>query len=676
MRRAVFFLVLTGFFSVCFGPNESLAQKRPMTFDEVVGLKRASDPRLSPDGSKIAFVVTEWDKERDAFNGDIYLVAVAEGVLRRLTQHPDTDQSPRWSPDGSALAFLSNRQGEDKEDKKVFQIYLWEVGAGEPRQLSFHEESITALEWSPDGRTLAFLAPEKKEDDEAKKPDKDKKAKTPKPVVVDEDPPNAHLWLLDVASQKAQRLTQKPFHLTDVSFSPDGKSLAYVAQISPKVADALSAELYVVSVQGGEPRRLTSNGFSESHPRWSPDGSRIAYLSEADGNPAAGPSRIHVISASGGEAKVLARSFDGYIRDFFWSKEGSEFIFEADIRVNRHLYRVADTDGEPEALTRADGLNGSFSLDRARSGIAFLREDPENPADVWFMKEGSGRKLTDLNPQAAAWALGKVETIRWKSSDGMEIEGLVVYPVDYRPGRRYPTVLEVHGGPEGAYTRGFLASSGTFPQVYAASGYVTLLPNFRGSSNYGARFAQANRADVGGGDYQDCMTGVDHLVAQGIADPDRLAIKGWSYGGYMSGWTIGHTTRFKAAAYGAGLSNAVSYYGTADIQFSRENLHGGTPYSNRKAWEERSPLSYVANVKTPALIFHGEKDERVPVGQSYEFYMGLRKHNVPSKLVVYPGQPHGLRVPSYQLDKMRREFEWIEKYLGERGRPTEGGPRS
>jgi len=650
--------------------QSALPAGRPMSFEDIIGLKRASDPQISPDGSRVAFVVSEWDRERDAHNTDLYLVATSGESPVRLTYDPKNDRSPRWSPDGSSLAFLSNRE----EDK--FQIFVLRIPGGEPRKLTSHGESIADFEWSPDGKTIAFLAPEPKEKEKPKEGSKEKKPETKKPVVVDQDPENAHLWLLDVASEQVTRVTRGSFHVADASFAPDGKSIAYIAQNSPKVADSLTAELYVIPVGGGDPRRLSSNTYSESQLRWSPDGRQIAYLSEADGNPAAGPSRIHVLPASGGEPRVLARRFDGYIRDFSWSKDGASFVFSADLRVNRHLFQLPAADGEPKQLTTEDGLNGPFSVDASGQTLAFIQEGPARPADVWTLRltDTSGRQLTRLNPQAQEWALGKVETLRWKSTDGTEIEGLVVYPIDYQAGRRYPTILEVHGGPEGAYMRGFLATHGTFPHIYAASGYVTLLPNFRGSSNYGAKFAQANRADVGGGDYQDCMSGVDHLIALGVADPDRLAIKGWSYGGYMSGWVVGHTTRFKAAAYGAGLANAVSYYGTADIQFSRENLHGGTPYSNRSRWDERSPLSYVDQVKTPCLIFHGEKDERVPVGQSQEFYMGLRKHNVPARLVIYPGEPHGLRVPSYQFDKMKRELEWIESYVRTAGAPTNSSP--
>jgi dipeptidyl aminopeptidase/acylaminoacyl peptidase len=286
--------------------------------------------------------------------------------------------------------------------------------------------------------------------------------------------------------------------------------------------------------------------------------------------------------------------------------------------------------------------------------------------------------LTRLNPQVESLTLAQVEAVKWTSNDGTEIEGLLVYPVGYQTGRRYPLLTYIHGGPEGAYTKGFNASWSAFPQVYAGAGYAVFMPNFRGSSNYGAKFAQSNAKLVGKVDYEDILSGVDHLIKIGLADENRLAVAGWSYGGYMSAWIIGHTDRFKCAAYGAGLSNAVSYWGTADIVQSRERLHGGTPWEARKTFEEQSPLNYLTSVKTPALIFHGEKDGRVPLGQSLETYRTLKRLGVTTQLVIYPDQGHGLLTPSYQLDKMRREFAWIEKYLAgssERRTITQGSPK-
>jgi dipeptidyl aminopeptidase/acylaminoacyl peptidase len=304
--------------------------------------------------------------------------------------------------------------------------------------------------------------------------------------------------------------------------------------------------------------------------------------------------------------------------------------------------------------TTPDGLN-----------IAFVHENPRLPGEVALLASRIMVPifLTQLNPQIEQLAFGQVEPIRWKSTDGTEIEGLLVFPVGYRTGKRYPLVTYIHGGPESAYSRGFNANWSAFPQIYAGHGYAVFLPNFRGSSNYGAKFAQSNARLVGQVDYDDIMSGIDDLIRRGIADENRLAVAGWSYGGYLSGWIIGHTDRFKCAVVGAGLSNAVSYWGTADIVSQRERLHGGTPWEARKMYDEQSPLTFLPQVKTPTLIFHGEKDERVPVGQSLETYRTLKRLGITTQLVIYPDQGHGLRIPSYQLDKIHREFSWIERFL-------------
>jgi dipeptidyl aminopeptidase/acylaminoacyl peptidase len=362
---------------------------------------------------------------------------------------------------------------------------------------------------------------------------------------------------------------------------------------------------------------------------------------------------------------VLAPRFDGYIQQHEWRDKDS-FIIWAGLHVNERLFTLS-ADDEPTSITAGEGNFGPFAVNGFGTRLVLLHETPQRPGDVWLRTGDSEpmRQVSHLNPEVEGVALGRVETVRWASADGVDIEGLVVFPTDYHEGRRYPTILQVHGGPEGAHTLGFIADWSNDPHVYAGAGYVTLLPNFRSSSNYGARFAHGvgtNSAALEDGVFQDLMTGIDQLVQRGIADPDRLAVKGWSYGGYSTSWIIGHTDRFKVAAYGAGDTNLVSYYGTAVINPGFDMMNEA-PYGNFERWIERSPLTSVARVKTPCLIFQGEKDTIVPLGQSQEFYRALKHFKVPTKLVVYPDQPHGLGVPSYQRDKMQREFEWIDKYL-------------
>jgi dipeptidyl aminopeptidase/acylaminoacyl peptidase len=469
-------------------------------------------------------------------------------------------------------------------------------------------------------------------------------------------------------------LTKGARHITAFNWSWDSSQIVFTARATPKLIDNGTTEVFVTSVnlQGApydtaQAKQLTKGGGAESQPQFSPDGRWISYLAH-EGEATAGPESVHVVAVTGGESRVLAKGFEGYIGAYRWVYDSRRMLLLAGSGVNANLYTLNLNDPSPTLMTRNEGVTTSFSMTPDGMNIAYVHESPRMPTEVALLNARNMIPilLTRLNPQVESFTLGQVEAVKWNSTDGTEVEGLLVFPVGYQTGKRYPTLTYIHGGPEGAYSKSFNATWSAFPQVYAGAGYAVFMPNFRGSSNYGAKFAQSNAKLVGKVDYEDIMSGVDFLVKQGVADENRLAVAGWSYGGYMSGWIIGHTNRFKCAAYGAGLSNAVSYWGTADIIEQRERLHGGTPWESRKMFDEQSPLTYMTNVKTPTLIFHGEKDERVPLGQSQETYRTLKRLGLKTQFVVYPDQGHALAIPSYQLDKMRREFEWVEKYLAGR----------
>jgi dipeptidyl aminopeptidase/acylaminoacyl peptidase len=635
------------------------APKRPMDFEDIVGLNRASDVQISPDGRRVAFVLTKWDRENDRFNPDIWLAYDSRETAIPLTSHARRDNHPRWSPDGRRLAFLSERANEP--DSIGAQIFLLNILGGEPIQLTSHKTAIQNFDWSSDGSSIAFIAEEPRQ-----------KSRIKPPLVVDEDHRYAHLWIVDVKTQEIRQLSKGKRHIVAFDWSADGSQIAFTARSSPKLVDAHTTEVFVMpSDLKGSPydtagaRQITGGNGAESEPKFSPDGRWLSYLARADGDPSVGPMRIYIVPATGGEPRILGKEFDGHITSYRWVFNGQRILFLAGLGVNSRIYTVSLLDEKTQAITRDEGVTTSFSMTPDAMNIAFIHENPRLASEVGYLSSRIMIPifLTHLNPQIDEFALGQVEAIKWRSNDGTEIEGLLVYPVGYQTGKRYPLLTYIHGGPEGAYVKGFNAGWSAFPQVYAARGYAVFMPNFRGSSNYGAKFAQANTKLAGKVDYEDVMSGIDDLIKRGIADENRLTVAGWSYGGYLSAWIIGHTDRFKCAAYGAGLTNAVSYWGTADIVAQRERLHGGTPWEARKIFDEQSPLTYLTNVRTPALIFHGEKDERVPVGQSQETYRTLKRLGVTTQLVIYPDQGHGLTMPSYQLDKMRREFAWVEKYV-------------
>lgn len=639
-----------------------------MTPEDIAGINRASDAQLSPDIRRTVFVVTSWDKETDRFNSDLWLTSTDFfQPAVRLTFNPKRDDHPRWSPDTRRIAFLSER--DDGNNSSGAQIYLLNLSGGEAQALTAHKAAIQDFAWSADGRFIVFLAEEPKKEESGNKP------KNKPPVVVDEEYRYAQLWLIDVETKEVRQLTKGNSHIVEFDLSRDGRQMVFAARTTPKLADLLTTELYLMPLDAksapsdlAQARQMTSRPGNKTLPRFSPDGRMIAFLARADGDPVAGPERLHVIPATGGDSRVLAKTFDGYVRNFRWASDSNRLIFSAAVGVNEHVFTTDLTDRGLIPVTNGEGVNTLTSASFDGYQVVFIHENPQMASEVMTISARNPVffQMTRLNAQTEGLALGRVDVVRWKSSDGAEIEGLLIYPTDFETGKRFPLVTYIHGGPEGAYVKGFNASWSAFPQIYAGNGYAVFMPNFRGSSNYGAAFAQANKMAVGKVDFEDIMSGIDDLIKRGMVDENRLAIAGWSYGGYMSAWMIGHTNRFACAAYGAGLANAVSYWGTADIQWSRERLHGGTPWENRRAYDEMSPLTYLPQAKTPTLIFHGEKDERVPLWQSHESYRTLKRLGVPVHLVVYPEQGHGLTVPSYQLDKMRREFEWIEQHLKNR----------
>ena len=680
MKRQIACLSLF-LYAVAASPFALAQSKDEMEFEDVMSMRVVSDPRISPNTGFVAYVVTQADMKTNFRNSDVWVVAShGDGEPRQLTSSPKRDDSPQWSPDSRRIAFISERDGKA-------QLYVISLDGGEPIKLTDVKTAVQSFKWSPDGRRIAYIAadplPEAREKEKQDGFDQ---------IVVDEDYQYAHINIIEVVAYFATgnvevlrptRLDFGALHAVELEWSPDGKFIAFAARETPRLADALRTEVFVKDLRdnkSGFPSRVTMNARAESNLAWSPDGKKISFLSTAEKYPSIGPTRIQWAmtpdtTATGARSfrppEVMLPQFEGYITKHEWSADGRFIYFTADIRTGRQIGRVSSDGKKLELHPLEGGLEGPFTLTPISDRIAYIKEDPTHPADVWVASinpesNGGGfiknpQQLTKVNRRMDRFAFGRVEVVRWKSKDGRGVEGVLVYPVDYQQGKRYPLITSLHGGPEGAYTLSFMASYGEFPHVYAARGYASFFPNFRGSSNYGAEFASANVGDLGGGDYEDVMSGVDYLIERGIADPARLAVKGYSYGGYLSGWIIGHTDRFKAAVFGAGLSNAISYYSTGDIQYQRETLHQGTPWSNNKNMIERSPVMYLQNAKTPSLIFHGEKDERVPLGQSLETYMGLKAARVPTQLVIYPREGHGLREPKHQLDKMRRELRWIEK---------------
>jgi dipeptidyl aminopeptidase/acylaminoacyl peptidase len=625
---------------------------RRMTADDVVGLRSVNDAQLSPDGKWVAYTVTRADLEQNASDADIWLASTLGEFPSRLTTSKKSDTSPRWSPDGKRLAFISAR-----EEKP--QLFLMSPFGGEPERLTENKGGVRALAWSPDGKSIAFIAdPEPTPEEEKKIKEKDDA------VVVDTNYKFSRLWVLDVATRKARLLGAGELTISDPQWSPDGTQLAFTTNPTPRADDGSLTDIWMIRVAGGVPRKLVENAGPDNSPRWSPDGTQIAYVTSPTSD--VRQTQLAVIAAAGGTPRLIAPQFLYQPSAPAWSPDGRTLYFGSSVRTTTQLFAVPAAGGTPRALTDVQGVINGSTLSRDGNSIAFTIADARKPADVHVATIGTGllktRQLTDHNPQVRDLQLGTSEVVTWKSSDGMEIDGVLLRPVGYEAGKRYPLVAYIHGGPAGAWTQGFSAGWSNPGQILAGQGFAVFYPNPRGSSAYGEKFLRANIKDWGAGDYRDIQTGIDALVARGIADSTRLAQSGWSYGGYMTAWTLTQTTRFKAVVVGAGLTDMYSMYATNDIPRVLDGYFGAEPWNDTTEYRKRSAMTYIKSARTPTLILHGQADLRVPVGQAQELYAGLRKNGVPVQLVFYPREPHGLGEPRHQLDKMNREVEWIRKW--------------
>lgn len=632
----------------------ALAAQRPMTPDDIAALKQVSDAQISPDGKWVAYVVSVVDPAQNAVNSDVYLVSAscpARCQPVRLTSSPKADAQPRWSPDGRWIAFVSAR-----EDRP--QIWLIRPTGGEAEKLTDSKTPVQVIQWSPDGKRIAFLAPRPATADEEKR----EKAKDDA-IVVDRDYRMNRLSVIDVQTRKVTDLAGGDIQINDLHWSPDGARIAYAATPTPKADDGSRSDVFVVAADGGASRKLVDNPGPDASPRWSPDGKWIALLTRPDSLRSIGQQRLAVIPADGGTPRLVAPGFLYQAGPPSWSPDGSTLYFTALVRTASQLFSVPASGGEPVQLTRVRGVMSAPTWSGDGRTAAFTLATVRQPNDVHVASLGdfTPRRLTDHNPELASVALGRSEVIRWKSKDGLEVEGIVVYPVGYDPARRYPTMAFIHGGPAGNWAESFPGSWSNFAHVWAGQGWVSFFPNVRGSTGYGEKFLFANIRDWGGGDYQDIQTGLDHLIRTGVADSTRLGQSGWSYGGYMTAWTLTQTNRFKGVMVGAGLTNMYSMYSTNDLQSLLEQYFGGEPWNDEQSFRRASAMMNIKKARTPTLILHGQQDTRVPIGQAQELYMGLKKNNVPVTLVFFPREGHGLSEPRHQVDKMKREYAFFSR---------------
>ncbi len=674
------------------------AEKRPVTLDDIMSMRAVGSAEISPDGSAVLYTVRQWEpatkepagKDSSSKDGSaaaekkpvkmearvhIFRVPAAGGPARQLTFGERSETSPRWSPDGKFITFITARGSgsESGEDGPKAQIWIMPTDGGEPWPLTSAKDGVTAYEWGPDSKSIAFTAREA-----LSKEDEDKRKRRDDPRVFEGDFRMTHLWTVDVASKEEKRLTEgTAFAIGGTpTWSPDGKKLAFSAAPTPMVRDD-RRDIYIVSADGGPVEKIAATPSSETSPQWSPDGKTIAYIADPAGPPvgdgvtlaAVGNSHLMLYDVETKKAKdASSPAFDLEAGTPTWDPQSKALVFATGVRSSRDLFTYDLASAQYKRVTTGRNVS-SFSTSADGSKWAFTADSADNPSEVWVSDAmgGSVKSITDTNPQVRDLALGQTEVITWKTTDGLEVEGILLKPVNFDPAKKYPLMVVVHGGPTGAHVNSFRVSYGDGGQFWAAQGWAVLYPNPRGSTNYGEKFMRGNIPDWGGGDYRDIMSGVDAVIARGIADPEKLALQGWSYGGYMTCWIVSQTGRFKAAMMGAGLSDLAPMYNTTDIPGYLAGFFKGIPSKATMAlYDERSGISYADKVTTPLLILHGGNDERVPIGQPMEFYRALKDRGKTVELVFYPREGHGFSEYYHQLDRMKRQYEWITKYtLGE-----------
>jgi dipeptidyl aminopeptidase/acylaminoacyl peptidase len=637
-----------------------------MTVDDVIDLAQLSAPRISPDGRRVLYTMSELGKWKDNKRVSSLWIVDADGSnARRFLAH-EKDRAPAWSPDGRFVAFLGSREaapGKDGDGDNIASIWIIPVDGGEASKLTDHKSNIKAFEWTKDSASIVFLAERVKAESlkAAEKAGDDA-------IFVDEGPNGqeraefTELWRVAVADKREQAVTHDNALLVD-SFrvSPDGKKAAMIFRRDNTRNGQNRAEIAVVDTATGAHTPITRNNAPEQNVQWSPEGKLLSFLAPSDTSWELAEDKLWVVPAEGGgEPRKLSATFDAAIGQYSWAADGQSILFGANARARSAAFKIAVATGAVTRIAGGDwsGRMESVSAD-GRRGVAVM-STPTTPAEVHLIDLTTGRTtpITRVNANAAELGLAQFKAITWKSKDGLEVEGMLWLPGGYTAGAKLPLLLSVHGGPAGAWDVSFRGIN----HVYAGLGWAVLEPNVRGSSTYGDTLLRGNMKDIGGGDYDDLMSGVDKLIADGIADPEHLAIRGWSYGGILGGWTITQTSRFKAASLGAMVADWSSEYAMGFNHDVRLWYIGGTPWESAEAYRRQSSYTHIARVTTPTLLLHGERDTTDTIGQSMMYYQGLKDRGVPARFIRFPREPHGFREPHHVRIRDTEEISWVMKH--------------
>jgi dipeptidyl aminopeptidase/acylaminoacyl peptidase len=640
-------LLLAAFIVQCaHGQGDPQVEKNKLlTPGASLNLRSISDLQYSPDGTRLALVVTEPSKGTGRAR-HIWVHDAQDSGVRQYTFSAKSESSPRWSPDGKQLAFLSDR-GEEQ------QIYLMHANMGEGIALTKGKRGIKSFEWSPDGQRIAFLAPDAKTDVEEKKEKEKDDAH-----VADKETKRARLWLLDVATGETRALTKPTWEVQEAVWLPNGNQLIVKATDRPE-SDENTEKIFAVQASDGNAKLMIAPRGPFGELRISPNGNTVSFVGSREDGPERHDLMLLAVNAHA-PRNLTGASLDRPVEDYHWQRDGSIVMVAANGFGSLFLKYAGD--GSKLDLPAAPAPTGGVALGAANQ-IAFVSQSATRPQEVWLWdQKNAPQQISHLNDSWKQFTLSTPEYYKYKSFDGQEIEAALLRPVGHPqeadPKARLPLIALIHGGPTGRWAD----SIETWGQLLATHGYAVFYPNIRGSVGYGQKFVESNRGDWGGGDFKDVMAGVKDLVDRGIADPSRLGIGGWSYGGYMAEWAITQTNEFKVAVSGAGMANLISEFGMEDHPAGDEWFYG-VPWEKPEGFLNSSPFIHLKNAKTPTLVLQGDTDTIDPLGQSQELYRGLKRYGVEAELVVYPREPHGFHEEKHLLDRLNRILAWYDKYL-------------
>jgi dipeptidyl aminopeptidase/acylaminoacyl peptidase len=647
-------------------------QPRAIQLDDFVKITSVSDPQISPDGKSIAFIVSHLNLEQDRSDRELLVIDIASGVPRSLTHDRKGVGSPRWSPEGDRLAFEA--VDTTAKDPKL-QLFVLPMTGGEARKLTDAPNGVEQFAWRPEGREIAYVTSDEPENKKEIEKHNDAFEVGDNDFLATGPETPSHLWIVAAEGGKPRRLTSGPWSLaksappsspaSPINWSPDGKSLLFTRQEHPQFGDADQTTLQILDVESGAIRKLTTREKFESFGLFSPDGSKVAYWYPRDSDPN-NEIEMFVTPTIGGDGTSATKDIDHNLNRVIWMPDNNSLLVGGHDGTQTSMW-LQPLNAAPKKLALGDiNPTWSFWIDAfvGRKGdIAFTGSTPTQPSELYYMASANDtpRRLTNFNHGIAELKLGKAEKIEWQGPDNFPEDGVAVYPPDFDKDKKYPLVLVIHGGP----TASSITAFSFFSQYLASHGYIVFSPNYRGSDNLGNAYQRAIFNDAGDGPGRDVIAGIDALKKLGNIDEDKIAVSGWSYGGYMTSWLIGHYSFWKAAMAGAPVTDLYDEYNLSDGNVSGRYSFKGSPYvgDNLKDYRAQSPITYAANMKTPTLILHDTGDARVTITQSYSLYHALKDNKVEVKFFAYPVAGHFPGDPVRQMDVYRRWADWIDQHL-------------